>query len=106
MRASSGASAKPSYWQGRTQSHPIPREQAVRQGEISRFAFEALGREAAMTFLNQESEALGARPLTLATQSADGAAKVKAEIARMGTSDTVKETLVPDTRTDVTGRAG
>lgn len=55
---------------------------ASRQGEIARLAFQLLGREAAMAFLNNDNAQLGARPLDLATADADGFARTSAELTR------------------------
>jgi hypothetical protein len=61
----------------------MPHDQAARQGEISRLAFETLGKDAAIVFLNTDNALLGARPLTLATQSSAGQQRVEAELIRL-----------------------
>ena len=71
------------HWRRRPKSSPIPYDQAVRQGEITALAFHLLGREQAIAFLNTEHQALGGRPLALATESVDGRASVEAELGRM-----------------------
>ena len=78
------ATASPAnHWKRRAKTAPIPRDQAARQGEITRLAFLLLGRERAIEFLNTEHAELGGRPLALATESAAGHASVEAELARM-----------------------
>lgn len=81
--ATSGTASPASHWKRRPKTPAIPREQAVRQGEITRLAFQLLGREAAIAFLNTDHPALGGRPLALATESAEGHAAVEAELGRM-----------------------
>ncbi len=78
------ATASPAaHWRRRRPtSHPIPRDQAVRQGEITQLAFLLLGRERAIAFLNADHPELGGRPLALATESAAGRALVEAELGR------------------------
>ncbi|MDZ7894787.1 MAG: antitoxin Xre/MbcA/ParS toxin-binding domain-containing protein [Sphingobium sp.] len=56
-------------------------EQAARQGQVSRTAFLVLGKDEAIRFLNSHDEALGGRPLDLATQSPDGLQTVEAHLA-------------------------
>lgn len=58
-------------------------DSARRQGEIARIAFHRLGREDAIDFLNSDNAELGARPLDLATASADGFATVEAALDRL-----------------------
>jgi uncharacterized protein (DUF2384 family) len=58
-------------------------DDARRQGAISRLAFELLGRERAIAFLNTAHVGLGGRPLDLATGGEDGRARVEAELGRM-----------------------
>lgn len=55
-------------------------EAQQRQGRISTEAFLALGRDEALRFLNTPDAALGGRPLELATESAEGLAKVRQAI--------------------------
>jgi len=54
---------------------------AERQGRAAKLAFEALGREAATSFLNGHDPALGGRPIDLAIASAEGLAAVEGAIA-------------------------
>lgn len=61
----------------------IPADAAQRQGDISRLAFLLLGRERAISFLNDEHPGLGGRPLDLAIASDAGCAGVEAELARL-----------------------
>lgn len=58
-------------------------DSARRQSEITSLAFLLLGREKALVFLNNEHSGLGARPLDLATASAEGRARVEVELGRM-----------------------
>ncbi len=55
-------------------------EAAARQGEVTTLAFKVLGRDSAITFLNGHHEELAARPIDLAVDSAEGAARVTAVI--------------------------
>ena len=61
----------------------LDREQARRQGEITRTAFLLLGREAAILFLNVHNAQLSGRPLDLATASDEGRNSVEAELGRL-----------------------
>jgi hypothetical protein len=83
MSDAAGMASPASHWKRRPKTVPIPRDQAARQGEITRLAFLLLGREQAIAFLNSDHPALGGRPLALATASADGHASVEAELGRM-----------------------
>jgi hypothetical protein len=58
-------------------------DDARRQGEITRIAFQRLGREGAISFLNSDNVELGTRPLDLATGSAQGFASVEAALGRL-----------------------
>jgi hypothetical protein len=80
------AASPANHWKRRPRAPALPREQAVRQGEISRLAFLSLGRERAIAFLNGDHDTLGGRPLDLATDSDEGAAAVAAELERMAKS--------------------
>jgi uncharacterized protein (DUF2384 family) len=71
------------YWRKRRRGNPLPSDQAVRQGEITRLALGALGRDEAIAFLNTDNPLLGGRPLALATESAAGLRHVEAELARL-----------------------
>jgi uncharacterized protein (DUF2384 family) len=71
------------YWRRRVRSKPMPHDQAARQGDISRLAFEALGKERAMAFLNTDNPFLGGRPLALAIKSDAGRLEVEAELVRL-----------------------
>lgn len=62
---------------------PIPADQKARQGGVSSPAFQILGEETAIAFLNADYVGLGGRPLALATQSPDGDALVRAELERL-----------------------
>ncbi|WP_126175285.1 antitoxin Xre/MbcA/ParS toxin-binding domain-containing protein [Tsuneonella rigui] len=61
----------------------MPADEAARQGDIASLAFRILGKDAAIVFLNTEHDALGGRPIALATQSKAGEAIVRAELARL-----------------------
>jgi hypothetical protein len=61
----------------------MPREEAVRQGDIARLAFQTLGRDRAIAFLNTDNPLLGGRPLALATESVAGQRQVEAELVRL-----------------------
>lgn len=64
--------------------HPLlSRDSVKRQGAISTLAVQLIGKEAAIAFLNSDHPALGGRPLALATESAEGQARVDAELRRM-----------------------
>ena len=77
------ATASPaSHWRRRPKRTPMPREEALRQGEITRKAFLVLGREDAIAFLNTDHARLGGRPLALATKSAAGLESVEVELAQ------------------------
>lgn len=71
------------HWKRRKKAPPIPRDQAARQGEITQLAFLLLGRDEAIAFLNTEHQALGGRPLDLATVSDEGRNSVEAELGRL-----------------------
>jgi uncharacterized protein (DUF2384 family) len=54
---------------------------AMRQGRVTKLAFEALGgRDAAIAYLNTPCGTLGGRPLDLAVGSADGLCRVEREL--------------------------
>lgn len=59
-------------------------EERNRRSEITNLAFSALGgRDAALSFLNSHNAVLGARPIDLATDSAEGWASVATLIRAM-----------------------
>ena len=63
---------------------PLAPADAKRQGDISQLAFLTMGgRDAAVDFLNSDNEALGGRPLALATASAEGFEQVASAIRAM-----------------------
>lgn len=79
--ASEGAQARRRPYFRR--SYDLPRltpEAQARQGVISSEAFMALGRDEALRFLNTHHDALGGRPLALATASEEGLAAVMCAI--------------------------
>lgn len=59
-------------------------DEANRQGLAVRKAFEVMGRDEARAFLNEPDEALGGRPLDVATASAAGMAAVEQAIMARG----------------------
>ena len=61
----------------------MPVDEAARQGDIARLAFQVLGKDAAIVFLNTEHSGLGGRPIALATRSKAGEAIVRAELERL-----------------------
>jgi uncharacterized protein (DUF2384 family) len=67
----------------KAQAPRLERDEARRQGEITRLAFVTLGREAAIAFLNTANAELDGRPLDLATASDDGRNRVEAAIGRL-----------------------
>ena len=82
--AQSPAEAAPKKRARFTSSYKLPRlpaDEARRQGEITIFALNALGRDAALEFLNGHDEELGGRPLHLATASASGFEAIKTAIS-------------------------
>ena len=84
---SDGKTTSPAaHWRRRRNAVPMPADEKARQGSVSNLAFQILGKDAAIAFLNAEHEGLGGRPLALATQSPEGAALVKAELERIGLS--------------------
>ena len=83
MSDHAGNTSAANHWRRRPRSTAIPREQAVRQGEITRLAFFLLGRDQAIAFLNTDHEGLGGRPLAVATDSAAGRERVEAELAKL-----------------------
>ena len=76
-------SSPAAHWRRQVKRKPIPRDQAARQGEITTLAFQILGRDHAIAFLNTENSLLGGRPIELATESAAGMQHVRAELGRM-----------------------
>ena len=82
--AQSPADAAPKKRARFTSSYKLPRlpaDEARRQGEITIFALNALGRDAALIFLNNHDEELGGRPLHLATASVAGFESIKTAIS-------------------------
>ena len=61
----------------------LPKDAAVRQGDITSLAFSLLGgRDAAIAFLNSDNAELGGRPIDLATDNAEGYAAVEQAIRK------------------------
>lgn len=77
---------RPAMKRYRSTATPLSRDQANRQGDVSKLAFETLGRDDAVLFLNTPDEALGGRPIDVAIASAEGAAIVKQAIGARGTA--------------------
>ena len=71
------------HWRRRSRGNPISRDEALRQGDIATLAFQILGRDEAIAFLNTDNPLLGGRPLALATESDAGQLHVEAELGRM-----------------------
>jgi uncharacterized protein (DUF2384 family) len=71
------------YWRRRPTRNPLPRDHAVRQGDITHLAFQILGRDEAIAFLNTDNALLGGRPIALAIESTAGQLHVEAELGRM-----------------------
>jgi hypothetical protein len=61
----------------------MPPGHAARQGDIASLAFQTLGKDGAIAFLNGENAELGGRPIAIATQSAAGEEIVRAELERL-----------------------
>ncbi len=76
-------SAPASHWRRRARGSPIPKAEAVRQGNITRLAFILLGKDAAITFLNTEQPNLGGHPLAIATASDAGEATVRSQLQEL-----------------------
>lgn len=68
-------------------------DEAARQGNIATLAFETLGKEAAIAFLNTDHPGLGGRPIAVATQSEAGEAIVRVELARLAPAPSDQITL-------------
>ncbi|SEQ52110.1 antitoxin Xre/MbcA/ParS toxin-binding domain-containing protein [Sphingobium sp. YR768] len=75
------ARTKPKQGAAKYRMPKMPAEDAARQGRITLLAWNAIGRDAALVFLNTRSEALGGRPLDIATASNAGFALVEQAIA-------------------------
>lgn len=61
----------------------MPRDEILRQGSITNFAFLHLGKEIAIPFLNTDDPALGGSPLAIATASAAGEAQVRGMVRKI-----------------------
>jgi hypothetical protein len=59
---------------------PLAPDAAKRQGQITTLAWKLLGRDAAIAFLNTHDDALGGRPLDLATADQDGCEAIERAI--------------------------
>lgn len=57
-----------------------------RQGRITTHAFLALGREGALTFLNDHDAGCGGRPLEIATRSDEGMVRVERAVEALALS--------------------
>lgn len=79
------------HWRRRARTAPIPRDHAVRQGNIARLAFLSLGKDDAIAFLNTENARLGGRPIAIATESPTGEARVRAELRELGRTRTAAD---------------
>lgn len=56
---------------------------AKRQSETTRLAMIVLGREAAISFMNEPSNQLGGRPIDLVIESEEGRERVEMELAEI-----------------------
>ncbi|MBX7457114.1 MbcA/ParS/Xre antitoxin family protein [Qipengyuania sp. 1NDH17] len=56
---------------------------AKRQSDITRLAMIVLGREAAISFMNEPNDQLGGRPIDLVIQSEEGRERVELELAEI-----------------------
>lgn len=82
-KATSGSGRGASHWRSKSKSQPLDDDRALRQGRISHCAFDALGREHAIAFLNTDNTRLGGQPLGIATASVAGEEMVVREIERL-----------------------
>lgn len=76
-------SAPAAHWRRRSRGPAIPSDHAARQGDITSLAFQMLGKDEAIAFLNNDNPLLGGRPIALATESRAGQLHVEAELGRM-----------------------
>lgn len=73
---------KPQRRQFRRSDGPkLSPEAAARQGKVTQLAFEKLGKDEAIAYLNLPSASLGGRPLDLATASIDGLRQIELDLA-------------------------
>ena len=86
-------SATASHWRRRARRSPIPKAEAVRQGNITRLAFILLGKDAAIVFLNTEQADLGGHPLAIATASDAGEAAVRSQLEELASVQARMEEL-------------
>lgn len=56
---------------------------AKRQSDTTRLAMIVLGREAAISFMNEPNHQLGGRPIDLVIQSEEGRERVEVELAEI-----------------------
>jgi hypothetical protein len=82
--------APAAHWRRRARGTPIPRDQAARQGYITTLAFQILGKDRAIAFLNTDDARLGGRPIALATESRAGQLHIEAELGRLRESQTTQ----------------
>lgn len=82
-KPTAGKGRSESHWRSKTKRQPFEHDRALRQGRISHCAFDALGREHAIAFLNTDNTRLGGQPLAIATASVDGEEMVAREIERL-----------------------
>lgn len=76
------APARRNYFR-RSGSPKLAPDAASRQGHVTKMALDALGKDAAIAYLNLESPVLGGRPLDLATASVDGLRQVERHLSAM-----------------------
>ena len=85
-----GAGTPMMRFRGSRKDRPrLAADEAKRQGEITLLAFQLLGKDAAIAFLNTENAQLGARPLDVAIGTAEGFGRVETELSRC--ADDAKE---------------
>lgn len=81
------APARAMHFRRRSNAPLLPRDAVRRQGAITTLAFQLLGREQAIAFLNTDHAALGGRPLALATDSVAGLQSVERLLRAGGKQD-------------------
>jgi len=65
----------------RSNTAKLPIDAQTRQGTVTRLAFEALGKDQAIAYLNTLCPRLGGRPLELATATSEGLGRVRTDLA-------------------------
>lgn len=83
-------SSPAAHWRARVRTNPLLRDQAIRQGDITNLAFQILGKDQAIAFLNTDNPLLGGRPIALATESREGQIQVETELGRIREREAAK----------------